>query len=214
MLKHLRGHEKLKCHTDAVRLRQREDTGPVSEHLNTHQVTVEDFDDIEDWTYVNSASGPSESPSLQEHQPKINISDDMRRALAGEVMFTAGDEFADDFRPSLEEVLSGVGLFKAAIHPFEQDDEAPAFMTGEDEDTGEDTAELPEVGPTSAQDVSDAFFGKGDDTDVYFPYPNKGMMKTDILFSSPRLRFSRAQQEAILAWGKDLGAKRYPPYMH
>ena len=36
------------------------------------------------------------------------------------------------------------------------------------------------------------------------------MMKTDILFSSPRLRFSRAQQEAILAWGKELGARDVP----
>ncbi|TFK45607.1 hypothetical protein OE88DRAFT_1639656 [Heliocybe sulcata] len=36
------------------------------------------------------------------------------------------------------------------------------------------------------------------------------MMKTDILFSSPRLRFSRAQQQAVLAWGRDLGAKNVP----
>ncbi|KZT66851.1 hypothetical protein DAEQUDRAFT_674262 [Daedalea quercina L-15889] len=36
------------------------------------------------------------------------------------------------------------------------------------------------------------------------------MMKTDILFSSPRIRFSRSQQEAILAWGKELGAKDVP----
>ena len=36
------------------------------------------------------------------------------------------------------------------------------------------------------------------------------MMKTDILFSSPRLRFSRAQREAVLAWGKELGAREVP----
>ena len=36
------------------------------------------------------------------------------------------------------------------------------------------------------------------------------MMKTDILFSSPRIRFSRSQQEAILAWGKALGAHDVP----
>lgn len=35
-------------------------------------------------------------------------------------------------------------------------------------------------------------------------------MKTDILFSSPRLRFSRSQQEAVLAWGKALGAQQVP----
>lgn len=32
------------------------------------------------------------------------------------------------------------------------------------------------------------------------------MFLTDVLFSSPRLRFSRAQQKAVLAWGRDLGA--------
>lgn len=31
-------------------------------------------------------------------------------------------------------------------------------------------------------------------------------MATNILFNSPRLRFSRAQQEAVLRWAKDLGA--------
>ena len=36
------------------------------------------------------------------------------------------------------------------------------------------------------------------------------MMKTDILFSSAHMRFSRAQQEAILTWGRDLGAKDVP----
>lgn len=35
-------------------------------------------------------------------------------------------------------------------------------------------------------------------------------MKTDILFSSPRLQFSRAQQEAVLAWAKKLGARNVP----
>lgn len=35
-------------------------------------------------------------------------------------------------------------------------------------------------------------------------------MKTDILFSSAQMRFSRSQQEAILAWGRDLGAKDVP----
>ncbi|KAJ6584296.1 hypothetical protein B0H10DRAFT_1832890, partial [Mycena sp. CBHHK59/15] len=29
---------------------------------------------------------------------------------------------------------------------------------------------------------------------------------TDVLFSSPRLRFSRAQQKAVLSWARDLGA--------
>lgn len=36
------------------------------------------------------------------------------------------------------------------------------------------------------------------------------MMKTDILFSSPTIRFSRSQKEAILAWGKEMGARDVP----
>lgn len=32
-------------------------------------------------------------------------------------------------------------------------------------------------------------------------------MRTHILFNSPRLRFSRAQQEAVLRFASDLGAK-------
>ncbi|TBU51622.1 hypothetical protein BD310DRAFT_953181 [Dichomitus squalens] len=36
------------------------------------------------------------------------------------------------------------------------------------------------------------------------------MMKTDILFSSPELCFSRSQKEAILAWGRALGAQDVP----
>lgn len=35
-------------------------------------------------------------------------------------------------------------------------------------------------------------------------------MKTDILFSSPTIRFSRSQKEAVLAWGKDMGGKDVP----
>ncbi|KAJ7810458.1 hypothetical protein B0H14DRAFT_2157139, partial [Mycena olivaceomarginata] len=30
---------------------------------------------------------------------------------------------------------------------------------------------------------------------------------TDVLFSSPRLRFSRAQQKSVLSWAKELGAQ-------
>lgn len=35
-------------------------------------------------------------------------------------------------------------------------------------------------------------------------------MKTDILFSSPTIRFSRSQKEAVLAWAKAMGAKDVP----
>ncbi|KAF9524888.1 hypothetical protein CPB83DRAFT_838520, partial [Crepidotus variabilis] len=41
----------------------------------------------------------------------------------------------------------------------------------------------------------------------WFPWPDKAGFLTDILFSLPRLRFSRAQQKAVLLWAKELGAK-------
>ncbi|KAG8927112.1 hypothetical protein FRC02_008455 [Tulasnella sp. 418] len=43
-----------------------------------------------------------------------------------------------------------------------------------------------------------------------YPWPSKSMFLTDLLFSSPRLRFSRAQKYAILNWAKELGAKDVP----
>lgn len=36
------------------------------------------------------------------------------------------------------------------------------------------------------------------------------MFLTDLLFNSPRLRFSEQQKTAILRWGKDLGAQDVP----
>ncbi|KAF7980223.1 hypothetical protein HWV62_39337 [Athelia sp. TMB] len=40
----------------------------------------------------------------------------------------------------------------------------------------------------------------------WFPYANKALFLTDVLFNSPRLKFSRAQQRAVLSWAKELGA--------
>ncbi|KAH9899976.1 hypothetical protein C8Q73DRAFT_754715 [Cubamyces lactineus] len=62
----------------------------------------------------------------------------------------------------------------------------------------------------TAQDLSESHFGGPSTKSDIFPYPNRGVMKTDILFSSPMIRFSRSQKEAILAWGRDMGAKDVP----
>ncbi|KAH9978409.1 hypothetical protein BJV74DRAFT_879458 [Russula compacta] len=40
----------------------------------------------------------------------------------------------------------------------------------------------------------------------WFPYLDKALFLMDLLFSSPRLKFSRAQQKAILSWVNELGA--------
>lgn len=38
------------------------------------------------------------------------------------------------------------------------------------------------------------------------------MLLTDLLFNSPRMKFSRAQQKAVLSWGKQLGAEDVPTH--
>ncbi|KAH9946546.1 hypothetical protein B0H21DRAFT_808883 [Amylocystis lapponica] len=135
----------------------------------------------------------------------------MAQALAGDVSFTAGTPFEDLAALTLEDVLSGAGLFDAAVGG-PQEDEMPGIL--DDSDLMEDFVSDSEAASNSksAEEISGAIFGTSNDRGDYFPYPNKAMMKTDILFSSPRLRFSRAQQEAILAWGKDLGARDVPSH--
>ncbi|KAJ6622345.1 hypothetical protein B0H10DRAFT_2342221 [Mycena sp. CBHHK59/15] len=57
----------------------------------------------------------------------------------------------------------------------------------------------------TAEELNGRLFGP-DANSEWFPYPDKAAFLTDVLFSSPRLRFSRAQQKAVLSWAKDLGA--------
>lgn len=38
------------------------------------------------------------------------------------------------------------------------------------------------------------------------------MFLTDMLFNSPRMKFSQAQQKAVLAWGKELHAEDVPSH--
>ncbi|TFY58531.1 hypothetical protein EVJ58_g6361 [Rhodofomes roseus] len=92
-----------------------------------------------------------------------------------------GEEFEDSLAVSLHEVLDGAGLFEAITNQ----DEAPALMDAFD--VGELLDNSGMAGSSSHGDITQY-----------------------VLFSSPRLRFSRAQQEAILAWGKDLGARDVP----
>ncbi|KAF7333096.1 Carbamoyl-phosphate synthase large chain [Mycena venus] len=92
------------------------------------------------------------------------------------VFFTAGNPETDPLAESLARALRGV-----------YNDE-----TVEDEDI-------------SAADLNARLFGPNSKSD-WFPYPDKATFLTDVLFSSPRLRFSRAQQQAVLSWARDLGA--------
>ncbi|KAF7967502.1 hypothetical protein HWV62_34048 [Athelia sp. TMB] len=54
--------------------------------------------------------------------------------------------------------------------------------------------------------------GSTNEPEEWFPYNDKGMFATDLLFNSPRMKFSRAQQKAVLSWGKQLGAENVPSH--
>ncbi|RDB15588.1 hypothetical protein Hypma_004040 [Hypsizygus marmoreus] len=58
----------------------------------------------------------------------------------------------------------------------------------------------------TSEELEQHLFGPTANTE-WFPYPDKAAnVLTDVLFSSPRLRFSRAQQKAVLSWARELGA--------
>ncbi|KAH9028757.1 hypothetical protein EDB85DRAFT_1867621, partial [Lactarius pseudohatsudake] len=43
-----------------------------------------------------------------------------------------------------------------------------------------------------------------------YPWPSFELYLTDMLFSSPRLRFSEQQKKAVLSWASQLGARNVP----
>ncbi|PIL29486.1 hypothetical protein GSI_08428 [Ganoderma sinense ZZ0214-1] len=138
------------------------------------------------------------------------ISAALQNALAGHISFTAGDDSlpgGGDSEVTLEDVLSGAGLLRAVLHPDEEEDES--WSCGVEDESAPSNEDLA-GSRLDLNELSEQFFGGQGTRETYFPYANKGMMKTDILFSSSELRFSRAQKEAILAWGHDLGARDVP----
>ncbi|TFK51166.1 hypothetical protein OE88DRAFT_1735116 [Heliocybe sulcata] len=210
-VKSLPGHEKQQSHQTRLGIRMdRLETERTESERHRQQkqytVTIEDVPDLgDDW--INMASDTDRGTNPADLLP---LSEEMQAAISGEVAFTAGSDIHNHLAESLEEALSGVSLFEAAVGGWQGDDEAPLpdglFPEDEDDllhaDSGTDAL--------TAQEIAETYFGGGDMTSNFFPYPNKAMMKTDILFSSPRLRFSRAQQQAVLTWARDLGAKNIP----
>ncbi|KAF7965722.1 hypothetical protein HWV62_42165 [Athelia sp. TMB] len=47
---------------------------------------------------------------------------------------------------------------------------------------------------------------------TFYPYQSQTMMVTDMLFNSPRMKFSRPQQKAVLSWAKQIGARDVPSH--
>ncbi|KAJ7262385.1 hypothetical protein C8J57DRAFT_1719333 [Mycena rebaudengoi] len=112
------------------------------------------------------------------------------------VFFSSGTSDSDPLAESLARALR-----RATGESLPADDELPDLVDDEDPLFCEDDLE----DEITAEELNSNLFGPDSKSD-WFPYPDKAMFLTDVLFSSPRLRFSRAQQKAVLAWGRDLGA--------
>ncbi|KAJ6632325.1 hypothetical protein B0H10DRAFT_2159621 [Mycena sp. CBHHK59/15] len=87
--------------------------------------------------------------------------------------------------------------FSAGDDVADRDPLAESLVRALREDTDE-----PDI---TSEELNNNLFGP-DAKSEWFPYPDKAAFLTDVLFSSPRLRFSRAQQKAVLSWARDLGA--------
>ncbi|KAJ6632455.1 hypothetical protein B0H10DRAFT_1770681 [Mycena sp. CBHHK59/15] len=117
------------------------------------------------------------------------------------VIFSLGNEEADPLAESLARALrraNGETVGAEEEMPEREDVEDPLFCDDSEADI-------------TAEELNSRLFG-ADAASEWFPYPDKAMFLTDVLFSSPRLRFSRAQQQAVLSWAKELGAKGVPAY--
>ncbi|EIW74429.1 hypothetical protein CONPUDRAFT_160132 [Coniophora puteana RWD-64-598 SS2] len=121
-----------------------------------------------------------------------------------EVFFTAGDESFNALEASLARALKDAS--NAAVEHF-QGHEIPLHDDTEDFNLGYrqeyDNPPIEDVFKAHADRTAATQQGH---TGQWAPYPDKATFLTDLLFRSPRLRFSRAQQKAILQWARHLGA--------
>ncbi|KII92048.1 hypothetical protein PLICRDRAFT_458960 [Plicaturopsis crispa FD-325 SS-3] len=181
-----------------------------SSSFSSRKATVEDFYE-DDNVPEQSVSAPDmpfpvdffADASRRSASPQSSL---MFEALSGRISFSAGrdDAVSDQFAATLRDAINGVPILEAATWPAGE--ELPEGAVDGESEIEDDVDMHVSDKPLTAQEISASFFGGDYAKDDYFPYPNKSMMKTDILFSSPRLRFSRAQQEAVLSWAKELGA--------
>ncbi|KAF7974716.1 hypothetical protein HWV62_11375 [Athelia sp. TMB] len=117
--------------------------------------------------------------------------------------FSAGDAYPDPMAESLARALRDAGL----ADTWQGNDERPLH---EEDDVSVDHddsfyCEGPNTDAKSSRELLAEWFGDSSEGG-WFPYPDKALFLTDLLFNSPRLRFSRAQQQAILLWARELGA--------
>ncbi|KAJ7670498.1 hypothetical protein B0H14DRAFT_3102396 [Mycena olivaceomarginata] len=152
-----------------------------------HPVTGKNESDF--FAYLTSSRqfpdlAPPENNGMNSPEPS-NL--DWSDSAGQHIFFTAGSPETDYLAESLVRALRGayndetVGEAEYSNDSHEQD---PLFC--------------PDDENISAADLNIRLFGPDSKSD-WFPYPDKACL-------SPRLRFSRAQQQAVLSWAKDLGA--------
>ncbi|KAJ6629052.1 hypothetical protein B0H10DRAFT_2160563 [Mycena sp. CBHHK59/15] len=113
------------------------------------------------------------------------------------VFFTAGSEESDPLTESLARALRGAQneeTIEQATYTEDLDKQDPLYCP-----------DGPDLDGITAEELNSRLFGP-DTKSEWFPYPDKAAFLTNVLFSSPRLRFSRAQQKAVLSWAQELGA--------
>ncbi|KAL1938673.1 hypothetical protein VTO73DRAFT_11488 [Trametes versicolor] len=227
-LGNLRSHEKQKTHKENVARAlelARQNSQSTSLQRRRFQAYVEDCPEIEPipspaipWfapPRLEEASLPATSFAAAGHPPHLSF--DMQDALSGAVDFSCGEMPAPMgiSEVTLEDVLSGAGLLENVLDRGDTEERPPPPSEA---DAGwaslQDEWEGPDRPVATAEEMSRAMFASHATPGNVFPYPNLGMMKTDILFSSPTIRFSRSQKEAILAWGKQMGATEVVPSLY
>ncbi|KAJ6583645.1 hypothetical protein B0H10DRAFT_2198263 [Mycena sp. CBHHK59/15] len=159
---------------------------------------IEDTTDLSADPFVQFAPDPTNDDELP-------LPDEFSRrgwkdSSGRRVFFSAGSEESDPLAESLARALSGAhneGTIEQTIYTEETDRQDPLFCLDAPDSDIDDGI--------TAEELNSRLFGP-DANSEWFPYPDKAAFLTDVLFSSPRLRFSRAQQKAVLSWAKDLGA--------
>ncbi|KAF8170969.1 hypothetical protein K438DRAFT_1982253 [Mycena galopus ATCC 62051] len=217
--KRLKEHSKYSRHLKAranqkIQARQQASSAPALNHIGPP-------DELNNGptSHRNSlggCSGPINNPSNFSEGPRIEVVADTETdpanspdsqeflrhgwldASGQRVFFSSGDLTAnnDPLAESLARALRGAHAEETLgenIYAHDLEEEDPLFCLGTDEPL------------MTAETLNNNLFGPNAKSE-WFPYPDKAAFLTDVLFSSPRLRFSRAQQKAVLSWAKDLGA--------
>ncbi|KAG8958843.1 hypothetical protein FRC00_002248 [Tulasnella sp. 408] len=102
-----------------------------------------------------------------------------------------------------EEILRSIGRRAFSTVVAQQEDEVGL---GNDESSSRDGIEAGLLDTATGSAAS----GFGSNSGGTAPWSTSELYLTHLLFSSPRLRFSDAQKEAILSWGREMGAKNVP----